>query len=53
MNLRHPLRLALALSLPETIADRDRIVLAAFGIVTFSVVVQGLTLPPLLRRLKM
>lgn len=52
-GMRGALALALALSLPETIADRDRIVPAAFGIVTFSVVVQGLTLPPLLRRLKM
>lgn len=52
-GMRGALALALALSLPETIADRDRIVLAAFGVVTFSVVVQGLTLPPLLRRLKM
>ncbi len=52
-GMRGALALALALSLPETISDRDRIVLAAFGVVTFSVVVQGLTLPPLLRRLKM
>lgn len=52
-GMRGALALALALSLPETIADRDRIVLAAFGVVTFSVVVQGMTLPPLLRRLKM
>ena len=52
-GMRGALALALALSLPETIVDRDRIVLETFGIVTFSVVVQGLTLPPLLRRLKM
>ena len=52
-GMRGALALALALSLPETIPDRDRIILAAFGIVTFSVVVQGLTLPPLLRRLNL
>jgi len=52
-GMRGALALALALSLPEKVADRDRIVLAAFGVVIFSVIAQGLTLPPLLRRLKL
>jgi CPA1 family monovalent cation:H+ antiporter len=30
---------------------RDAIVVATFGVVAFSIVIQGLTMPPLLRRL--
>ena len=52
-GMRGALALALALSLPGTVADRDRIVLAAFAVVAFSIVVQGITMPLLLRRLKM
>lgn len=52
-GMRGALALALALSLPAAIPDRDRIVLAAFGVVAFSVVVQGVTMPLLLRRLKL
>jgi CPA1 family monovalent cation:H+ antiporter len=52
-GMRGALALALALSLPETVTDRDRIVLAAFAVVAFSIVVQGITMPLLLRRLKM
>jgi CPA1 family monovalent cation:H+ antiporter len=44
------LALALALGLPPEIPRRDEIVTIAFGIVGFSVIVQGLTIPPLLRR---
>ena len=52
-GMRGALALALALSLPGTVTDRDRIVLAAFAVVAFSIVVQGITMPLLLRRLKM
>ena len=51
-GMRGALALALALSLPGTIAYRTQIVLAAFGVVAFSVVVQGITMPLLLKRLK-
>ncbi len=51
-GMRGALGLALALSLPGTIAYRTQIVLAAFGVVAFSVVVQGITMPLLLKRLK-
>ncbi len=51
-GMRGALALALALSLPVAVVDRDKIVLAAFGTVAFSVVVQGVTMPALLRRLK-
>jgi CPA1 family monovalent cation:H+ antiporter len=50
-GLRGALALALALSLPPALPRRDEIVVAAFGVVAFSIVVQGLTMPLLLRRL--
>ena len=51
-GMRGALALALALSLPGEIAYRTQIVLASFAVVAFSVVVQGITMPPLLKRLK-
>jgi len=50
-GLRGALALALALSLPPSLPRRDEIVVATFGVVAFSIVVQGLTMPLLLRRL--
>jgi CPA1 family monovalent cation:H+ antiporter len=50
-GLRGALALALALALPRTLAFHDEILIATFGVVVFSVVVQGLTMKPLLRRL--
>ena len=50
-GLRGALALALALSVPHTVPLRDAIVVATFGVVAFSIVIQGLTMPPLLRRL--
>ncbi|HEV2687774.1 MAG TPA: sodium:proton antiporter [Bryobacteraceae bacterium] len=50
-GLRGALALALALALPASLPFRDQIVTAAFGVVVFSVVIQGLTMPPLLRAL--
>jgi CPA1 family monovalent cation:H+ antiporter len=41
----------LALALPPSFAFHDEILIAAFGVVVFSVVAQGLTMPLLLRRL--
>ena len=49
-GLRGALALALALGLPAHVAGRDTIVMVAFGVVTFSVVVQGLMIAPLLRQ---
>jgi CPA1 family monovalent cation:H+ antiporter len=48
-GLRGALGLALALSLPETLEMHDQILIATFGVVAFSVVVQGLTMPWLLK----
>lgn len=50
-GLRGALALALALGLPETLPGRDSILATTFAVVLFSVIVQGLTVTPLLRRL--
>jgi CPA1 family monovalent cation:H+ antiporter len=49
-GLRGALGLALALSLDPALQMRDQILVATFGVVVFSVVVQGLTMPLVLRR---
>jgi monovalent cation:H+ antiporter, CPA1 family len=49
-GLRGALTLALALALPFEIPARDVLVAMAFGVVLFTLVVQGLTLPLLIRR---
>jgi CPA1 family monovalent cation:H+ antiporter len=50
-GLRGALALALALSLPATMAYGDAIKIMTFGVVVFSVVFQGVTMPLLLRKL--
>jgi CPA1 family monovalent cation:H+ antiporter len=50
-GLRGALALALALSMPPTLPLRHEIVVVTFGVVAFSIVVQGLTMPLFLRRL--
>jgi CPA1 family monovalent cation:H+ antiporter len=50
-GLRGALALALALSLPEGMDHRDAVITITFAVVAFSVFAQGLTIPPLLRRL--
>jgi monovalent cation:H+ antiporter, CPA1 family len=50
-GLRGALALALALSLPTTLPMRDAIIIATFAVVAFSVLMQGLTMPALLRSL--
>ena len=49
-GLRGALALALALGLPPVLENRDQIITAAFGVVAFSIFVQGLTITPLLKR---
>lgn len=51
-GLRGALGLALALSLPDTLPMHDEILIATFGVVVFSVVIQGLTMPILLKHLR-
>ena len=48
-GLRGALALALALGLPPDLPGRTQIVIAAFGVVTFSIFIQGLTMTPLLK----
>lgn len=49
-GLRGALALALALGLPPEIPQRDEIITVAFGVVGFSVIIQGLTIKPILRK---
>ena len=50
-GLRGGLSMVLALSLPTTLPHRDFLVTTTFGVVILSILVQGLTMTPLLRRL--
>lgn len=50
-GLRGALALALALGLPPTIPMREEIITVSFAVVAFSLFVQGLTIPPILRRI--
>jgi len=52
-GLRGALALALALSLTTALPYRDQILNLTFGVVIFSILVQGLTIKPLVRILKL
>jgi CPA1 family monovalent cation:H+ antiporter len=52
-GLRGALALALSLGLPEGFPEREHIVTITFAVVTFSLIAQGLTIGPLLRRLRL
>jgi CPA1 family monovalent cation:H+ antiporter len=52
-NIKGSLSTALALSLPATLPDRERLIAIILGIVLLSLVGQGLTLPWVVRRLKL
>jgi CPA1 family monovalent cation:H+ antiporter len=49
-GLRGALALALALAVPTTVPERGAIIVAAFVVVAFSILVQGLTMPWLIQR---
>jgi len=49
-GMRGALALALALSLPPGLAYRNQIVIATFSVVAFSIIVQGIAMPLLLKR---
>ena len=51
-GLRGALALALALGLPTELPERDTILAVAFAVVGYSIFVQGLSMVPLLRKLK-
>ena len=50
-GLRGALALALALGLPTEFPNRQEIIAVSFAVVAFSILVQGLTITPLMRRL--
>ena len=50
-GLRGALALALVLGLPSTMPQREAVITVAFAVVAFSVIAQGMTIPPLLVRL--
>jgi CPA1 family monovalent cation:H+ antiporter len=52
-GLRGALALALALALPDNISERREIVVVAFAVVAFSIFVQGLSMPWLIRKLRL
>jgi len=52
-GLRGALALALALAVPESVPERGAIILTAFVVVAFSILVQGLTMPWLIKRLRL
>jgi CPA1 family monovalent cation:H+ antiporter len=52
-GLRGALALALALALPENVIERGEIITVSFAVVAFSIFVQGLTMPWLIRRLRL
>jgi CPA1 family monovalent cation:H+ antiporter len=49
-GLRGALALALALALPAAVSERNAIIITAFVVVAFSILVQGLTMPMLIKR---
>jgi monovalent cation:H+ antiporter, CPA1 family len=51
-GLRGSLSMAMALSLPATLPGREAIVITTFGVVLFTLLVQGLTIEPLVKFLK-
>jgi len=52
-GLRGALALALALSLDDTFPNRLQVLDLTYGVVIFSILVQGLTIKPVLRVLKL
>ncbi|HEX7720875.1 MAG TPA: sodium:proton antiporter [Pyrinomonadaceae bacterium] len=49
-GLRGALALGLALGLPASVMNREAIVTVAFAVVAFSIIVQGMTIKPVMRR---
>ena len=52
-GLRGALALALALAVPPTVPERGAIIVTAFVVVAFSILVQGLTMPWLIKRFRL
>jgi CPA1 family monovalent cation:H+ antiporter len=52
-GLRGALALALALAIPDALPERSAIIVTAFVVVAFSILVQGLTMPWLIRHFRL
>jgi CPA1 family monovalent cation:H+ antiporter len=52
-GLRGALALALALAVPDSVPERNAIIVTAFVVVAFSILVQGLTMPWLINRFEL
>ncbi|WGV23910.1 cation:proton antiporter [Halotia branconii] len=52
-GLRGSVSIALALSVPIGLPEREKIIAAVFGVVLFTLLVQGLTIKPLLQKLEL
>ncbi len=52
-GLRGSVSIALALSVPITLIERDKIIATVFGVVLFTLLVQGLTIKPLVETLQL
>jgi CPA1 family monovalent cation:H+ antiporter len=52
-GLRGSVSIALALSVPTVLPDREKIIATVFGVVLFTLLVQGLTIKPLLQKLNL
>jgi len=52
-GLRGSVSIALALSVPTTLPEREKIIATVFGVVLFTLLVQGLTIKPLLEKLNL
>jgi monovalent cation:H+ antiporter, CPA1 family len=52
-GLRGALGLALALAIPDTVPEKSAIIVATFAVVAFSIFAQGLTMPYLIRALRL
>lgn len=52
-GLRGSVSIALALSVPAILQEREEVIAAVFGVVLFTLLAQGLTIQPLLKRLNL
>jgi monovalent cation:H+ antiporter, CPA1 family len=52
-GLRGSVSIALALSVPAVLSEREEVIATVFGVVLFTLLVQGLTTKPLLQRLNL
>jgi CPA1 family monovalent cation:H+ antiporter len=52
-GLRGSVSIALALSIPTILPEREKVIATVFGVVLFTLLVQGLTIQPLLKKLNL